>query len=93
MSKTIYDLDYKGMRDALHDFQKTLYGRTVFFFAYFIPLVLFASSAMICVLAVTSQAADLACISGLIFCGFVLSFILANIYFYSELRKFVAHKK
>ena len=38
--KNIYNLDVKGMRGLIRDFSNTLYGRTVFFLAYFIPILL-----------------------------------------------------
>ena len=93
MSTTIYDLDTKGMRQTFNNFHKTLYGRTVFFLAYFIPFVLFVTSALMLVIALPLHADQLICLAGLIFCGFTVSFILANIYFYSEVRKFVASGK
>ena len=36
--KSIYSLSIKEMRKLLRDFSNTLYGRTVFFLAYFVPM-------------------------------------------------------
>ena len=93
MSTTIYDLDIKGMREMMSSFHKTLYGRTIFFFAYFIPFALFIASAVMILIAGATAARELADIAIATFCASVVAFILGNIYFYSELRKFVESGK
>jgi len=93
MSTTIYDLDIKGMRKMMSGFHKTLYGRTIFFFAYFISFALFTASAVMILVAGVTATRELADIAIATFCASVVSFILGNIYFYSELRKFVESGK
>ena len=39
--KNIYNLNMKEMRDLILKFGGTLYGRTVFFLAYFLPFMAF----------------------------------------------------
>ncbi|MCQ2571199.1 MAG: hypothetical protein MJ154_03055 [Candidatus Saccharibacteria bacterium] len=92
MSTTIYDLNINEMRKLMRDFHKSLYGRTIFLFAYFIPFTLFITSAIMLLMGEMMMDAGLVTLSCGIFCGFVVTFILGNIYFYSELRKFAAVK-
>lgn len=93
MSTTIYDLDIKEMREAMRAFHKNLYGRTVFMFAYFIPFALFISSAIMTLIGEMQMDFGLVTFACGTLCGFVVTFILGNIYFYSELRKFVESGK
>ena len=78
---SVYDLDMKGLRKTFQEFHKTLYGKTVFFLAYFIPAMLFAA-AMIAMALVNYQ------VSAILLILFTVAFIIGNIYFYNEIRKF-----
>ncbi len=83
---SVYDLDMKGLRKTFQEFHKTLYGKTVFFLAYIIPAMLFAS-AMISMAMVSYE------MSAILLGIFVVAFILGNIYFYTEIRKFTDTKE
>lgn len=88
----IYHLDVKGMRKALIDFHKTLYGRTAFFLAYFIPALAFLSTiGFTIVLFIEPETTTfIAFYSSL---GvFVVSFIIGNAYYYRELKDFLRNK-
>lgn len=93
MSTTIYDLDIKELRSAMREFHKCLYGRTVFLFAYFIPFTLFISAAVMTLIGEMQMDFGLVTFACGLFCAFVVTFILGNMYFYSELRKFVESGK
>lgn len=83
----IYNLSVKGMRRLIRDFSNTLYGRTVFFLAYFLPMMTFL---VMCGLAVASflVTEDLFFpILGTFFL-FLGLFILGNIYYYCEIKDF-----
>ena len=82
---SVYDLDMKGLRKTFQEFHKTLYGKTVFFLAYIIPAMLFAA-AMIAMALVNYE------ISAILLALFVVAFIIGNIYFYTEIRKFADTK-
>ena len=82
---SVYDLDMKGLRKTFQEFHKTLYGKTVFFLAYIIPAMLFAS-AMIAMAMVSYE------ISAILLVIFVVAFIIGNIYFYTEIRRFTDSK-
>lgn len=91
---SVYDLDRKGLGEVFLEFHTSLYGRTVFFFAYFIPFVLFIAAALLALFSIFDLSnaalanASIACIL-----AFVPSFIIGNAYFYSEVRKYCAHKE
>lgn len=89
---SIYNLNIKSLRKALVDFQKTLYGRTVFFLAYFIPALAFlAIIGFVIALCIQPAAPTLYAFYGA--CGvFVVSFIIGNAYYYRELREFLKDK-
>lgn len=78
---SVYDLDMKGLRKTFYEFHKTLYGKTVFFFAYIIPAMIFIA-ALVAMFMVDYT------ISAILIGIFVLAFIIGNIYFYSEIRRF-----
>lgn len=83
---SVYDLDMKGLRKTFNEFHKTLYGKTIFFLAYIVPAMLFITSMAAIVinkLAVAAVAMAL----------FILAFIIGNIYFYAEIRKFADQKQ
>ena len=89
---SIYDLDIKGIRKALRNFSKTIYGRTVFFLAYFIPflaflaIIGFAIALLIQPNSATLYAFYIAC------AVFFISFIVGNAYYYRELREYINGK-
>lgn len=86
--KNIYQKDMNEMRELLLKFSKTLYGRTVFFLAYFLPLMAFLVLLGLVVINFIVLSYDLFYpIIGTFFL-FVVLFILANIYYYHELRIF-----
>ena len=90
---SIYDLDRESLRKQFYEFQKSLYGRTVFFFAYFIPFVLFITAALSALFAIF-YSFDIALlnVAAATIVLFVPSFILGNMYFYSEIRKFINYR-
>lgn len=86
--KNIYSLSIKEMRKLIRDFAGTLYGRTVFFLAYFIPMMVFLVMAGLVVAEIIKPEYDLFYpIVGTFFL-FIGVFILGNIYYYYELRVF-----
>ena len=85
--KDIYNVDLKGMRELLWKFNATLYGRTVFFLAYFLPLMAFLTMCGLVVAAFLVTEYLFYPIAGTFFL-FVGLFILGNIYYYHELRTF-----
>ena len=90
--KNIYSLNIKEMRKLLRDFSGTLYGRTVFFLAYFVPMMAFLVMLGLVVAAIVVPEYNLFYpILGTFFL-FVAVFILGNIYYYHELRIFVEKK-
>ena len=93
MGITIYDLSMKDMRKLLRAFHETVYGRTVFFLAYFIPISIFIASVVIAIVGFCIKCDTLLTLDASLFLSFVPCFILANIYYYAELRKFVAAGK
>lgn len=86
--KSIYGLNIKEMRKLLWDFSNTLYGRTVFFLAYFVPMMAFLVMVGLVVAEMIDPEYDLFFpIMGTFFL-FIGVFILGNIYYYHELRVF-----
>lgn len=86
--KSIYGLNIKEMRKLLWDFSNTLYGRTVFFLAYFVPMMTFLVMAGLVVAEMIRPEYELFYpIMGTFFL-FIGVFILGNIYYYYELRVF-----
>ena len=86
--KSIYSLNIKEMRKLLRDFSNTLYGRTVFFLAYFVPMMAFLTMLGLVVAEIIVPAYNLFFpIIGTFFL-FVVVFILGNAYYYHELRIF-----
>lgn len=86
--KNIYRLGIKEMRKLIRDFAGTLYGRTVFFLAYFIPMMAFLAMVGLVIAEMIEPAYDLFFpIIGTFFL-FVGLFILGNIYYYHEIRVF-----
>jgi uncharacterized paraquat-inducible protein A len=91
--KNIYNLSIKDMRKLIWDFGDTLYGRTVFFLAYFVPIMALLVMMGLVVAAMITQEADLFYpIMGTFFL-FIGLFILGNIYYYHEIRVFAEKTK
>lgn len=84
--KNIYNLNLQEFRKLLKDFGSTLYGRTIFFVAYFIPGILFLASIalLVCGFIVDSDIITNALLISLT--AFVITFIIGNMYYYKELR-------
>lgn len=85
--KNIYSLNMNEMRGLLKDFSNTLYGRTVFFFAYFLPMMAFLVMLGLAVAAFIIKEDLFYPILGTFFI-FISLFILGNIYYYHELKDF-----
>lgn len=86
--KNIYSLSVKEMRKLIRDFAGTLYGRTVFFLAYFVPMMAFLVMAGLIIAEIIVPKYDLFFpIVGTFFL-FIGTFILGNIYYYHEIRVF-----
>jgi len=86
--KNIYSLGVKEMRGLIQKFSNTLYGRTVFFLAYFIPMMAFLVMLGLVLAEIIAPEKDLFYpIIGTFFL-FVATFILGNIYYYHEIRVF-----
>ena len=91
--KDIYSLDVKGMRKLLRSFSNTLYGRTIFFFAYFAPLMSFLVMIGLIVADLISPEEQLFYpIVGTFFL-FIGLFMIGNVYYYHELRTFAEKTK
>ena len=90
---SVYDLDIKGLRKAFIKFNKTLYGRTVFFLAYIIPFFMFGVGVVLLVSGLVQQCTSLLLDSARVLGGFVVVFVIANVYFYTEVRKFCEHEE
>ena len=89
---SVYELDRKGMRKAFMRFHKTLYGRTIFLLAYIIPAILFITGVVQVVSGFTQGCSAMLKLSLRTFGAFVLCFIIANVYFYSEVRRFCRYE-
>lgn len=91
--KSIYNLTMKEMRELIFKFGKTLYGRTVFFFAYFLPLMAFLVMAGLVIASIIVPSENLFYpIIGAFFL-FIVLFILGNVYYYHEIRVFAEKEK
>ena len=91
--KNIYNLDVKGMRGLIRDFSNTLYGRTVFFLAYFAPFMAFLIMLGLIVAAIMDPKDDLFYPIVCTFFLFVALFLLGNVYYYHEIRVFSEKKQ
>lgn len=88
VKKNIYTLSVKEMRGLIRDFADTLYGRTVFFLAYFAPFMALLVMLGLVLAAMIEQSAELFYpITGTFFL-FIGLFLLGNVYYYSEIRRF-----
>ena len=91
--KSIYDLSVKEMRKLIREFSYTLYGRTVFFLAYFVPLMALLVMIGLVLAEMVMQSGELFYpITGTFFI-FVGLFILGNIYYYHEIRVFAEKRR
>ncbi len=90
--KNIYSLNLEEFRKLLKEFGHTLYGRTIFFVAYFIPGILFLTSIIltVCEFIIASDIITNALLITL--ASFVLTFVVGNMYYYKELRIFADKK-
>ena len=93
MSKNIYSLDVKDMRALFRDFACTLYGRTVFFIAYFVPFVVFLALMGLVAVVFYDPSQDLFYPILAVFFAFISVFMLGNAYFYHEVREFAEKRK
>ena len=90
---SIYELDNNGFRDALMRFGSTWYGKSVFILAYFVPFVLFISALIMMLVCLTFPNMGYLLQCALIaLVAFVPCFMLANMYYYNEVRKFLDHE-
>ena len=88
--KSIYELDINGMRNLLRCFSATLYGRTVFFLAYFLSFIAFLAFIGL-IIATLVTAEDLFSPILIALSAFLVLFIFGNIYYYHELLQFSKH--
>ncbi|MBR5647382.1 hypothetical protein IKW73_00345 [Candidatus Saccharibacteria bacterium] len=93
MSKNIYDLDVKEMRGLFRDFACTLYGRTVFFIAYFVPFVAFLALIGLVAVSFYDSSLELFYPTLATFFIFITVFMIGNAYYYCEVRKFAEKRK
>ena len=89
---SVYELDIKGLRKTFMKFHKTLYGRTIFFLAYIIPALLFIAGVTALIMGLVKGCQNLLLVSASIFVAFMITFVLGNIYFYSEIRRFCKYE-
>lgn len=88
----IYDKNLKQIRKELRNFGKTTYGKTVFLIAYLIPASLFLAMIIVSIIGLCAGVDSLITYMPQIFIAFVLSFVLANAYYYKELRVYINSK-
>ena len=79
------------MKKTFREFNKTLYGKTIFFLAYIIPFVIFLVGIVTLIAGIVQSCVIILSNAANLFCVFGITFVLANIYFYSEIRKFCEH--
>ena len=89
---SVYDLDIKGLRKTFIKFNKTLYGRTIFFLAYIIPFFMFGIGIALLIAGFVQGSTTTLLDSARVFGAFIITFVIGNIYFYSEIRKFCEHE-
>ncbi len=86
--KNIYNLTIKDMRKLIRDFSRTLYGRTIFFLAYFVPTMSFLTMIGLVLSNIIAPENSLFPYIVSAFFVFLGTFILGNIYYYHEVRIF-----
>lgn len=89
--KNIYNLNLKEMRTLILKFGGTLYGRTVFFLAYFLSFMAFLMLSGLVIASFFVTTVDLFYPILGTFLIFIALFILGNIYYYHEIRLFSEH--
>lgn len=89
---SVYELDIKSLRKTFQKFHKTLYGRTVFFLAYIIPFILLMIGLVETISGFIRGCPIILGKAIHLLEAFGVVFILANIYFYSEIRRFCEHE-
>lgn len=91
---SIYELNLGGIRKTFMEFHQSVYGRTVFLLAYFIPFALFLAAALTALFAIFNKFNPaLLNASAICILAFFPTFIVGNIYFYGEIRRFCEHKE
>ncbi len=90
---SIYELDIKGIRKLFIKFHKSTYGKTVFLLAYVIPFFLFGVGLVQLIYGIVQQCPTQTIGAAKTLGAFVVTFILGNVYFYSEVRKFCEHEE
>lgn len=85
--KNIYNLNLREMRKLILQFGGTLYGRTVFFLAYFLSFMAFLALSGLVIASFLVTENLFYPVLGTFFI-FVALFILGNIYYYHEIRHF-----
>lgn len=89
---SIYEVDIKELRKVFHEFHQTIYGKTVFFLAYIIPAGIFLISIVMLIAGVIQESVFAVGAVAKLLVAFGVTFVLANIYYYAEVRKFCEHK-
>ncbi|GEM_PF-1047477 len=87
----IYDLKISDLRQIMRQFGATLYGRTVFLIAYFVPITLFFVLVGLSIATIAAPNVWLIVFSASALLAFITSFMIANAYYYRELRVYVEH--
>lgn len=90
---SIYEFDLKGMRRAFKDFRKTAYGKLIFVVAYIAPLVLFIAGASLTLYGLINVESQIMTYGLIVLGAFVMFFILANAFYYAEVRHFCDRNK
>lgn len=90
---SVYELDIKSLRKTFQKFHKTLYGRTVFFLAYIIPFILLMIGLVETISGFIQGCPIILGKAIHLLEAFGVVFILANIYFYSEIRRFCEYEE
>ncbi len=84
-------MDVTEIRILLKQFGKTAYGRTVFMIAYFVPIALFLTFAILAIMSLVMANSMLFLASAGVLCLFVPAFMIAHAYYYRELRDYAEH--
>lgn len=90
---SIYDFNLKGMRKAFKDFRKTAYGKLIFLITYIAPFLLFITGTSLVIYGLINSQTDTMTYGLVVLGAFVLLFILANAFYYSEVRRFCDNGK
>ena len=81
------------MRKAFKDFRKTAYGKLIFVVAYVAPLVLFIAGASLTLYGLINVDTQTMTYGLIVLGAFVMFFILANAFYYAEVRHFCDRNK